>query len=377
MLTIIIIVFLVYKFYLFLLKYFEKNSNYLPDVIITNIHSKYSGVTTTIKNLYLEQKKEVDIGIFGSPISNSNSRVSLIDIFYYGYQLPKNKKFRIIHTRRNNEILFSLILKYIFRIPLKIIFTSVKISKFSIIPTFLVSKVDNIIVTQKKCIDFLPKKSNIVGIIPHGIDIKYFTNNSNEITDDYYNLKNKFVISCFGRVRSLKGVDIFVKALIKVLPKYTNIIGLIVGNNDVQDIFFKNNLLSLIKTNKLEDRIIFTGFISSITDCEYIFNNTNLCVCVPRYEGFGLTPIEAMACGIPVIASDTGYFSNIIENRKNGIVIPVNDIDSLCKELIYYIENKNLLLEMKDKCINKVNNNFSIERESKSINLIYNKIWNF
>ena len=49
----------------------------------------------------------------------------------------------------------------------------------------------------------------------------------------------------------------------------------------------------------------------------------------------------------------------------------------MCKELIYYIENKNLLLEMKDKCINKVNNNFSIERESKSINLIYNKIWNF
>ena len=149
------------------------------------------------------------------------------------------------------------------------------------------------------------------------------------------------------------------------------------GNNDIQNTRFKNKLLSLIKNNKLEDRIIFTGFISDINKHKYIYNNTNLCVCVPRYEEFGLTPIEAMACGIPVIASDTGYFSNMIENRKNGIVIPVNDIDSLCKELIYYIENKNLLLEMKDKCINKINNNFSIERESKSINLIYNKIWNF
>lgn len=114
-----------YKSYFFLIGYFlfnffAKKAKPLPDIIITNIHKKYSGVTSTIINLYHEQSKEFNIG---------ENNVNFIDFIFNGYKLPDDKFFRIIHVRRNNEIMFALFLKYILRIPLKIVFTAVKISE--------------------------------------------------------------------------------------------------------------------------------------------------------------------------------------------------------------------------------------------------------
>ena len=364
-----------------ILIYIIKFSKPLPDIIITNIHKKYSGVTSTIINLYPEQQKTMNIGLLGNSININEHNVALIDLIYYGYQLPQGKKFRLFHVRRNNELFWAILFRDLFKLPIKIIFTSVKITKFSFIPTLLIKYVDYIIVTLDKCITNLPCPEKVIDISPHGINLSYFkpctTNSIN--TCDFYNLKNKFVISTFGRVRKQKGTDIFVKSLIKIMHKYPNVIGLIVGETDLKNIFFKNTLTDLIHKNGLTNRFIFTGYISYINDPvkhSYIYKSTNLCVCVPRSEEFGLTPVEAMACGIPSICSDTGAFYTMIDEGKTGNLIPSGNVDELSKNIDYYINNPDKLVKMKQYCIDKVNNNFTIRGEASRINNVYSEVFN-
>ena len=357
--------------------YLKKKVKPLPDIIITNIHKKYSGVTSTIINLYPEQSKKFNIGIYGNELNIGEKHVNFIDFIFNGYKLSNDINFRIIHVRRNNEIIFALFLKYILRIPLKIVFTAVKISNYSCIPKILIKYIDHVIVTDNKCIKNIPNKSNIIDIIPHGVNQKYFNTENHNFKNDYLNLKNKFVISIFGRVRKQKGTDIFVKALIKITQKYENVIGLVVGETDIRNYFFEKELDELIRKNNLSSKIKFVGFVSYIENEDYhkyIYNRTNLTICVPKREEFGLTPIESMACGIPVICSNTGAFDSMIDEGKTGHILNNNSVNDLVSKIEYYIKNKEKLSEMKIHCINKVNNNFTIQREAKSINEVYKKI---
>ena len=122
----------------------------LPDLIITNIHKRYSGVTSTIIYLFPEHAKKLNVGLYGNRINIGEKIVNFIDLLYYGYQLPEGKKCRIFHVRRNNEMIWALIFRDIFRLPIKIIFTHTKIRDSSYITYFLINKMDYIIVTHKK-----------------------------------------------------------------------------------------------------------------------------------------------------------------------------------------------------------------------------------
>lgn len=349
----------------------------LPDLIITNMHKKYSGVTSTIINLFPEHAKTLNVGLYGNKINVGEKIVNFIDLLYYGYNLPDDKNFRIIHVRRNNEIIFALFLKYILRIPLKIVFTTCKISEYSFFSIKLISLVDYYIITDSKCKDKIPTPlhNNILAIIPHGINQKHFNVRNSACNIDHLNLSGKFVISTFGRVRKQKGTDIFIKALIVITQKYDNVIGLVVGETDMRNYIFKNGLDELISKNNLSSKIKFVGFVENEDYHKYIYNRTKLTICVPRREEFGLTPIESMACGIPVICSNTGAFDSMIDEGKTGHMLNDYSVNELVSKIEYYIKNKEKLSVMKIHCVNKVNNNFTIQRETKSINDVYEKIW--
>lgn len=351
--------------------YLKKKAKKLPDIIITNIHKKYSGVTSTIINLYPEHAKLFNIGLYGYPINMNEKNINLIDFLFYGYKFPDNIRCRLMHVRRNDEIIFAIFIRDILRIPIKIIFTDPRIRKRSFFSILLLKKADHIIVTHKKCIGNLPDQSKNISIIPHGIK----TNQLQSHYKDIYNLKDKFVISTFGRVRKQKGIHIFVSALIKIMYKYPDVVGIIVGETDIRNIYFKSNLVSLIKKHKLTDRFIFTGFVRIHKNVfNYIHKNTNLTVCVPLREEFGLTPIESLSYGHPVICSDTGAFYTMIDEYKTGNIIPTNDVNKLIESIVFYINDKSKLQKMRKFCLEKVKNNFMIEMEASKINNIYKRL---
>jgi mannosyltransferase len=102
-------------------------------------------------------------------------------------------------------------------------------------------------------------------------------------------------------------------------------------------------------------------------------------VALPRYEGYGITPLEGMACGLPVIASDTGYFSKFIvaqdEENSCGKIVPVEEYKTASKELIKLLSNEQRFKKFSKNALKQVAKNYSVLSEAMAINKVYEKLW--
>ena len=99
-----------------------------------------------------------------------------------------------------------------------------------------------------------------------------------------------------------KGIDIFVKSLIKVCKLHPEIYGIICGRITQDNEKYTKYLKGLIKHAGLEKKIIFLGEQPS-ENLPLLFRSLDVYIAPARWEGFGLTPIEAMSSGVPVIAT--------------------------------------------------------------------------
>ncbi len=70
-------------------------------------------------------------------------------------------------------------------------------------------------------------------------------------------------------------------------------------------------------------------------------------------ESFGLAALEAMACELPVIATNTGGLPEVIDHDKNGFLSPVGDIDSMSRNMISLFKNEKMLLDFKRSALDK------------------------
>mgnify|MGYP005729072661 FL=1 len=79
-------------------------------------------------------------------------------------------------------------------------------------------------------------------------------------------------------------------------------------------------------------------------------------------EGFGITFLEANACGCPVIGSTEGGIPDAVENNKNGLLVPADDIKSLTKAIEKFLEDQSFRRKIIDQGIERVNNDFTWEK---------------
>jgi glycosyltransferase involved in cell wall biosynthesis len=80
------------------------------------------------------------------------------------------------------------------------------------------------------------------------------------------------------------------------------------------------------------DRVIFTGGVAR-ADVPALIRSADVVVCTPWYEPFGITPLEAMACGVPVVASAVGGLTDTVVDRATGWLVPPRDPAALASAL--------------------------------------------
>ena len=102
----------------------------------------------------------------------------------------------------------------------------------------------------------------------------------------------------------------------------------------------------------------------------------DLTVAPARYEGFGMVPLEAMACGNAVVASDTGAYRDMIAEGKSGFLVPTDDLPALRAALGKILANPELLETFGTCGLQRANEQFAAHQEVESILSVYQQVWN-
>lgn len=170
------------------------------------------------------------------------------------------------------------------------------------------------------------------------------------------------IILYAGRLSHLKGVDILIQA--SKIYESDNIITVIVGNGAL-----RKELKQLSKTLHTKN-LYFIGHKSQ-RRLKELYNIADVFAMPSRMEAFGLVAVEALACGTPVVCSDTGGMKEYI-NSKVGKVVKSEDVQGLAKGLNEILDN----LEQYNKVdlSNYVQENFAQEKSMQKLLNIYNDI---
>lgn len=202
-----------------------------------------------------------------------------------------------------------------------------------------------------------------ISVIYNGIDLntQSFSEEDLEATKKEFGLDDKPVLLFVGRVDDpRKGLDILIKALPKVLEKH-DVNLLAVGKGD------QIKARELAESIGVSNKIVFTGFVDekTLNKCYAI---CNVYVCPSRLEGFGLTLLDALAAGKPIVATRVGAIPEIIRDKVNGVLVEVEDINSMAKTICRYLDN--------DYAVNNFSflvDDFDWVRNTKILEHIYNK----
>ena len=338
-------------------------------VIAPNFKRRLSGVTSTIVQLVPEQNRQGQgVAVLGPGLPDHLPHLRWLDLLLL-WKRPTGGGKRIWHARRNNEMLFGLLLRDILRMPIKLLFTSAAQRHHSRYTRWLISRMDAVVATSARSGSFLKVPHTVIS---HGVDLALF----HPAVDDSdtmgaTGLPGKYLIGCFGRVRHQKGTDLFVRAMIELLPHHPDWTAIVTGRVTADNKPFAAALEADIRTAGLEDRIRILG---EVDDIKPWYRRLTLYVAPSRNEGFGLTPLEAMASKTAVVASDAGAYSGMIENGKTGEIAPAGDYEALRDAIAKYLADPALAEAHGENALTEVRSRFDLKGEAAALGAIYEEL---
>jgi len=345
----------------------------LPEVVVTNFDRDFSGVSATIANVLPVQAEQFDVGLLGRELGLINvRRIDWQDVFRHGWVKPAGKPFAILHVRRNLEMEWAIFLRDVLRMPIRTVFTSASKRRHSFYPRWLIGRMDAVVATTDEAASYI---SNTWSVVPHGIDTRKFVPpGDNKVAWRALGWPGEIGIGMFGRVRPAKGTDLFVEALCRVLPEFPSVTALINGMVKPRHALFVHKLRRKIAAAGLTERVIWSE-TNSYEELIARFQGISLMVACPRREEFGLTPIEAMACGTPTLLSDTGAFRNMTREGETGFIVPTSDIAILSARLREMLSDPQRLDAMGRTARLKAEREHDVHQEVAGICSVYDRLW--
>lgn len=339
------------------------------EVIAPNLKRRLSGVTSTIVQLVPVQARSIGIAVVGPGLPADLPRLRLRDLPGL-WRRPASGRPRIWHARRNVEMAAGVLLRSVLRMPLKLLFTSAAQRRHKPFTRWLIRRMDAVIATSARSGRFLDVPYEVV---MHGIDLDAFHPADDPV--DAFNatgLPGRHAVGCFGRVREQKGTDLFVDAMIALLPDHPDWTAVITGRVTAEHRGFAEGLQRRVAAAGLEKRILFLGEVPDVKDW---YRRLSLYVAPSRNEGFGLTPLEAMASGVPVVASDAGAYAEMIVPGDTGAVVPAGDGAALREAIGRYLDDPSLARSHGLAGLSHVRERFPLAREAEAIGRVYERLW--
>ena len=278
----------------------------------------FRNIKSLIKLRYIFKEKEYNLIHTHTPISSFISR-------WAANKFKKTKVFYTTHgfyfRKKSNKFMYKI---------------------FYFIEKAMVKYTDKIITMNKEDYNFaikMTKNTKCEVNFVHGVGIDF--SKYNKITDDLVinQVKNKFDISkndfillCISEFIKRKNIVQAIKSMNNT-PENCKLI--ILGDGKL-----KNNLKAITKRYSLEKKIIFLGHRKNVNE---ILSITNVLILTSLLEGLPRSIMEAMAIGLPIIATNTKGNIDLVENKKNGFIVEIGDYIETNKKILELYNNRELV----------------------------------
>ena len=227
-----------------------------------------------------------------------------------------------------------------------------------------VSRSDKILTVSKFSVDEIKKYTNTkqnIEIVYNAIDFDKFKviddKSKLDLIEDKYKLPSEFLLFV-GNVKPHKNIK---KLLFALKDIDTNLV--IVGKKD-GFITGDDNISSLIKECNLDNRVFFTGYVDD-EDIPVIYNLAKLFIFPSLYEGFGIPPLEAQACGCPVVCSNVASLPEV-GGADSVVYCNPYSVEDIKEKIEIVLNNKDLQNELRQKGFENIKR-FSWEESAKKI----------
>jgi mannosyltransferase len=340
------------------------------EVIVPNLHWRYSGVTATNRMIAPRLAGRVRIGWLGRDATDGITRISLRDLLRL--RRPRRGGQRLIwHARRNDEMIAGLALKKL-GWPLALVFTSAAQRRHTSVTRRLIAAMDAVISPTEAAASFLDRPA---AIVPHGVDIDLYRPPTDRMAAFVATgLPGRYAIGLFGRVRPQKGTDVFIKAMCRLLPRYPDFAAVVIGRVAAEHRAFAADLQRQAAAAGLGERVRFLGELP-IEEVPRWYQAIAIYVFASRNEGFGLTLIEAMAAGCALVAARAGAAEKIVADGENGLLVPPGDVDALVAALEPLMRDPPHAAALGMRARERALSAFSIEVEADRIVAVYRALW--
>ncbi|MGB3649803.1 MAG: glycosyltransferase family 4 protein [Rivularia sp. (in: cyanobacteria)] len=238
--------------------------------------------------------------------------------------------------------------------------------------------------TSRKCCDAIIAVSHQVkdALITEGFDSGKFhvVHNGTPVNNQKINsnIRSELnipedipVVIHIGRLCKSKGQHLLLKAAANLHQSGQEAVYLIVGKDLEQDGAYLNYLKDMAQELGINKSVHFLGHRADIPQ---LLALSDLLVLPSNAEGLPLVILEAMAAGLPVVATPVGGIPEVVIHQQTGFLVPVEDVQALGDAIIKLLQNPYLRNEMGNKALEMVNKDFSVEKMCEEVFDIYQKV---
>jgi glycosyltransferase involved in cell wall biosynthesis len=247
--------------------------------------------------------------------------------------LPVRAKKRLVIIHDVYHLAFSEQLSFIQKVYSKImIYFAVHLSNHII---------TNSQFSKSEIVKYVNINESKISVIYFGFNYKEYSNPAYnfEPVKKKYNLPENFFLFV-GNIKPHKNLYNLLLAFQSILEKEVNIKLVIVGEYKKLITSDKESFKLLDENYLLQDNSIFTGYIDK-EELVLLYKNASALVFPSLYEGFGIPPVEAMACGCPVISSNAASLTEICSNA--AIYVNPNDVDDIAEKMSTVLSDPDLV----------------------------------
>ena len=330
-------------------------------------------------NFFLNEIRNLDYSIFTIPVAlnralKENSFFRVLRCFKQLFAYLKQEKIDIIHTNGYFADIIGIPVAKILKIPHIAIChgyvsTDINLSFYNFLDRLFLRFSNKIIAVSDTIANQLFRsgiKKERIRVIQNAVEIKNDLKTTFKFRRDTklsYGIDKEIVIGYIGRLSEEKGIKYLIQAIFKLKTSGINIKLFVIGDGPQ-----KKEIHEIVKAQNILDEVVFTGFQSNI---EQWLSVLDIFILPSLTEGTPMALLEAMAKGIPVVASAVGGVPNVIKTNQNGILVPAGSSDDLYNAVLTIIDDDSLKETLSKNAKKTIEFEFNFQRWITEIELVY------